>query len=132
MIAPHKKWLIKAEDDLNFANVGIEAGFYAQVCFLSQQVIEKSLKSYLVFSGELYPRTHKLVDLWKLCRSLEKELTPFEGRFRIIDEYYIPARYPDVLPGSLLSGEPSLDNAGEALETATRIYKIINDKIGQK
>jgi len=41
----YKEWLAKAEDDLNFAKLGLESNFYSQVCFLSHQIIEKSLKA---------------------------------------------------------------------------------------
>lgn len=37
---PHERWLNQAWDDLQFARLGLEEGFHAQACFLSQQVIE--------------------------------------------------------------------------------------------
>ncbi len=36
-------WLSKAGDDLEFAKLGLDNEFYSQVCFLSHQVVEKSL-----------------------------------------------------------------------------------------
>lgn len=89
---PHERWLERAWDDLQFARVGLEGGFLAQACVLSQQVIEKCLKADLVSRNRSYPKTHKLADLWRLCEELAQELEPLAGLFRVIDEYYIPAR----------------------------------------
>lgn len=79
MMQPYEKWLSKAEDDLKFARLGLENAFYAQVCFLAQQSIEKIFKAFLLFKGRLYPKTHKLVELWRLCREIEKELSEFNN-----------------------------------------------------
>lgn len=120
---------MKAKDDLDFAKVGLESGYYSQVCFLSQQSVEKCLKAFLVYQKRTYPKTHKLVELWKLCQEIEKELSILEEKFKIIDEYYIPSRYPDAIPGSSPLAEPSIDNATEALDTAFTVYRIISDKV---
>jgi HEPN domain-containing protein len=123
----HEKWLSKAEDDLNFARLGLKNEFYAQVCFLAQQCIEKSLKAFLLFQGRLYPKTHKLVELWTLCSEIGDGLSQFKEKFKIIDEYYMPTRYPDAVPGTLASGLPSEDNAREALNTAESVYLLVKN-----
>ena len=40
-----ERWLRQAENDLAFAQTGLENGFYAQTCFLAQQVGEKAVKA---------------------------------------------------------------------------------------
>lgn len=40
------RWLLQAENDLDFARLGLGGGFYAQVCFQAQQVCEKLLKAH--------------------------------------------------------------------------------------
>lgn len=125
---PYERWLNQAWDDLQFARLGLEQGFHAQACFLSQQVIEKCLKGYLVSRGRLYPKTHKLVDLLQLCGEILQELMPLEGLFRVIDGYYIPARYPDAAPsGGEMS--PGAAQAGEAIETAENVYALILSRV---
>lgn len=126
---PVDRWFDQAWDDLQFSRLGLEAGYLAQTCFLSQQVIEKCLKGFLVFQGRLYPKTHKLTDLWRLCEEILQELEPFERLFRIIDEYYLPTRYPDAVPGKG-SASPSIENAREALEAAEKAYSLIRSKVG--
>ncbi len=129
MTGPHERWLEKAEDDLKFARVGLNEGFYSQVCFLSQQAVEKSLKAFLVSKGVLYPKTHKLTDLAEACSKLDEDLARFKKEFRILDEFYIPTRYPDALPGSLKGFSPSKKRAEEAVEMAEKIKAFIEEAI---
>jgi hypothetical protein len=42
-------WFRQAEDDLHWAEDTLKAGRYAQVCYISQQVAEKSLKAYALY-----------------------------------------------------------------------------------
>ena len=39
------RWLKQAENDLEFARLGLREGFFAQVCFLAQQSAEKAVKA---------------------------------------------------------------------------------------
>lgn len=90
------RWLRQAENDLEYARLGLREGFSAQVCFLCQQIAEKALKS--VHYGKLEKRIvygHSLVELAQelnLGSDLHRELA-------MLDQYYIPTRYPNGLPG---------------------------------
>jgi HEPN domain-containing protein len=44
-----RRWLVQGEDDLRFAALGLERGFYAQCCFLCQQAAEKAVKALHYF-----------------------------------------------------------------------------------
>lgn len=67
--------------------------------------------------------------LWQLCEEISQELGPFQRIFRVIDEYYMPTRYPDAVPGKG-SVSPSIENAREALEAAEEVYSLIRSKVG--
>lgn len=123
MSGPHEEWLEKAEDDLKFAEIGLKEGFCAQVCFLSQQAIEKCLKGTLVFLGRSYPKVHGLRELSKLIPELD--LKEWATALTIIDGYYVPLRYPDAAAGSKASGPPSKEEAGEALKTAEAVSEQV-------
>ena len=45
-----REWILKADDDLNFANINLEedSPFYAILCFHFHQSAEKYLKSYII------------------------------------------------------------------------------------
>jgi len=89
--------LRQAQNDLEFARLGLERGFFAQVCFQCQQISEKALKS--IHYGELRKRLvvgHSLVEL-SHGLNLPTGLT---DNLAVLDQYYIPTRYPNGLPGS--------------------------------
>jgi HEPN domain-containing protein len=88
-------------------------GLPNQACFHSQQCVEKCLKALLANSGVLPPRTHSIQELLNrlspLALSLDVE------SLGELDDYYIPTRYPDALPGSLPDGLPSSDDAARVM-----------------
>jgi len=90
-------WLQKAKDDLDFAEVAFrETDFYDHICYLSQQAIEKYLKTIIVMQkGSIgkRERRHDLLYLAKLCRDMV-DLENFREELRILSEAYIVSRYP--------------------------------------
>jgi HEPN domain-containing protein len=128
-VQPHEQWLDSAEDDLSFAQLGFREKYFSQACFLSQQVVEKSLKGFLLAKGRTYPRLHKVIELAKLCNEIAADLEPLKDDLKLIDEFYIPTRYPDAVPGGLAEGLPGPDEARSALETAAKILQLIRSRI---
>ncbi|HRJ43175.1 MAG: HEPN domain-containing protein [Caldilineaceae bacterium] len=110
---------------LNFAQVAKYAltdEIFNQVCFHSQQAVEKSLKAYLMQRDNTTPRTHSIADLLRL---LSLSWLGDTGRVLYkMDNYYIPTRYPDAPPGSLPDGMAGRDDAREALSLAEETYRL--------
>jgi HEPN domain-containing protein len=127
MTKQHEQWLYFADQDLAFAKAGLRDGFYAHVCFLSQQAVEKTMKGYLVFQGKIYPKTHGLITLHRLMSVdwLDEHLTAI----KILSEFYVPLRYPDTLPGAFPTCLPGKDDAENALAWATDIATSIRAHI---
>jgi len=125
MSESHEQWLALAENDLNFARVGSEHGFYAHVCFLAQQTVEKVLKGLLIAKTGKYPRLHSLVELVNECAKSVPDMIALEDHARILDQYYVPTRYPDGIPGSLPNGMPSESHAKEALRIAENFMETV-------
>ena len=123
MSEQYKQWLQHARDDLKFAFLGLKNNFYTQVCFLSQQVIEKSLKGALVAFDRPYPKSHNLRELAKKLPELS--LKDYIGSITIIDSYYTPIRYPDTSAGMKSSGPPNKKEAKQAYDTAKEIYNYV-------
>lgn len=120
------RWMGFAQQDLQMAELALREGIYNQVCFHSQQCIEKCLKGMLADQGKTPPRTHSIVDLLGLLpldylEDLREEL----GQ---MDIYYIPTRYPDALPGSLPDGLPGKQDAEEAIGTARACWQEVRSK----
>jgi len=60
------RWLGFARQDLRVAELAMDNGIYNQVCFHSEQCVEKVLKAWLVNKGKKSPRTHSMADLLTL------------------------------------------------------------------
>ena len=66
------------------------------------------------------PRTHSIADL---LNQLPPDWFPAlrEPLAEIMDQFYIPTRYPDALPGSFPEGLPGKEDAEEALLLARQV-----------
>lgn len=117
----YEDWYAYAEDDLKFAQLGLREGFYTQACFHAQQSAEKALKGYLHFRGKRHPKTHSLTDLYNLIN--EAWLTQHEMELKILDEFYVPIRYPDAAAGMKAGGAPGEKDAREAVGWAEEIFQ---------
>ena len=95
-------------------------GIYNQACFHAQQCVEKSIKAlHMVYRKTAAPRTHDITDLIRLLdldwvNDMKNDLTK-------LDDYCIPTRYPDALPGSLPEGLPEKSDAENAIGLARRL-----------
>jgi len=127
MTKPHEGWLYMSREDLRFAESGLKDDFYAHVCFLSQQAVEKAMKGFLVYQNKDYPKTHGLITLHRLMDVdwLRSSLSEIKK----LSEFYVPLRYPDAFPGSLPEGLPDEEDATNAFNWASNIVGLIESKI---
>ena len=120
------RWLLQAENDLAYARLGLREGFHAQVCFQCQQICEKALKS--IHYGKLGARIvygHSLVELCEnldLSGDLRKELA-------VLDQYYIPTRYPNGLPGGTPYEVYTAEQAAAAVAVCGRVIALARDAL---
>lgn len=120
MKAPNR-WLIFAQEDLQVAELVLVEGIYNQACFHAQQCVEKALKGALARRGEAPPRTHSITDLLGLFPP--EWLADLRGDLVGLDDFYIPTRYPDALPGILPDGLPGKAEAEEAVALARAVLE---------
>ncbi len=118
-------WLFFADEDLMVAKLSLKENIFNQVCFHSQQCVEKSLKAYLSEKENKVPRVHTLVNLLKRCARRDSRFMQFLDCCKGLDRYYIPTRYADVLPGNLPNGLPDEKDANKAIEIAKRIFEFV-------
>jgi len=94
-------------------------------------LLEKALKALLAASGELVPRTHRLADLWQRLPATDRDaLVHLRDAAFDLDRYYLPARYPDALPGVLPEGLPGKKHAERAVETCQRVLGYVRQQLG--
>ncbi len=121
-------WYLFAEEDLLMAEIALENNIYNQVCFHSQQGGEKILKGYLLEQEKIVPRTHFLSELVQICIKVDSDFQTITKECSILDDYYIPTRYPDALPGMLPDGLPTDSDAFQAILYSKKIYDFVTKK----
>lgn len=118
-------WFRQAENDWEWGNHTRDSGFYAQACFISQQVAEKALKSLCLFYKLDTIRTHSV-------RKIAQELGingNIEEIGKYLDLFYIPTRYPDSLPEGAPFESFTKEQARDALDKALFILNYVKEII---
>ncbi len=119
------RWQYFARQDLQMAELALSEGIFNQVCFHSQQCVEKCLKGLLAGLGQKIPRIHSIVDLLRLLPEARQRecIGDLQESLEMMDIYYIPTRYPEALPGSLADGPAEREDALAAIATARECWK---------
>lgn len=117
-----KDWMAQAERDLELAILSRDHGRHEWACFAAQQAAEKAVKAVHLSRGQ---------EAWghAVARLLAELPLPADHHLvekgKVLDNFYVPARYPNGHPegppfehyGPLQSGE-AIRHAGEILEFA--------------
>jgi len=123
-------WLARAKDDILYAEGNFKLAFYTQVCFLSQQAAEKALKAFLRKNKAKVDRefkTHLLATLLEKCQKIDREFKSFLESCLVLNEYYAPTRYPEIL-GLGFRGYTQ-EIARKALRLAKEIVSFVEAKL---
>jgi HEPN domain-containing protein len=123
-----KDWFRQAIRDLEQAEDSRKAGRHEWACFAAQQAAEKAVKALHLHLGQ---------EAWghvvaKLLRELPLEASCSEDlieKARVLDNFYIPARYPN----SHSEGAPFEHygplQSGEAIRYAREIIEFVRAKM---
>lgn len=123
--AEFARWFEQARDDLAAARASTNAGHHEWACFQAQQAAEKALKAFLLLQGKRQFLSHSINELLREARQVEPELDAL-AKARRLDEYYIPTRYPNGLPGSTRPHEfYDEEEADECLQLAASVIEAI-------
>lgn len=123
--AEARRWLAEAGEDLETVRVLIAGGRHAAACFYAHQAAEKAGKAIRYLGGERFVLGHGVADLFE--GETDEETVARLGR---LDEFYIPTRYPNGLPGDRIpSRHYTADQARDALDAAVEAVSIAKGKI---
>jgi HEPN domain-containing protein len=128
---PVRQWMRRARDDLAVARLVYREDYFSHACFLSQQSIEKALKGYLLWAAHDYPRVHRLAELAARCQAHDADFEALLADCIVVDQYYVPTRYPNGVPSSLPGGLPGSEEAAEAVAIAARAFELVQNKLTQ-
>ncbi len=122
-------WFFFAESDLKLAKEAVEEAIYHLACFHAQQAVEKLLKAVLAAHHQPIPKIHSVRELYTRVIPFLPPLAQYSERLIVLDQYYIPTRYPDALPGSLPEGLPTEVHAHEAVKDAEDLSIFIHESL---
>lgn len=121
-----RRWFIQAQADLEVVRVLQAAGYYAPACFHAQQAAEKALKAVLFSQGSRVVWGHSVRELARQCATHDAAFADVLGEAALLDQFYIPTRYPNGLPSPAIPGETySMVHADEALRAAERVLMVV-------
>lgn len=123
------RWLSQAEEEHKDAEHLFGVKRYYLALFLCQQSAEKALKAFLYTKEEEPIFSHSVAELMEIASSLDADFIPLKNAKRL-DDYYIPTRYPNGLPGEI----PALyyDDPQEvqrALEMSSKVIQLVKRKL---
>lgn len=118
-----KDWMAQAKRDLEHAAKDVVDGYYEHACFEAQQSAEKAVKAiYQHLHGEGWG--HRVSKLLQELAGFGSHPPPdLIDDGKILDQYYVPARYPN----GFESGAPmdffTREQADDAVRRAERIIR---------
>jgi len=125
------RWFTHAKDEFIDADELRKRGRFYLALFHFQQSVEKAIKAFLylnVKSIEVF-YTHSINDLIKIAIDIDTEFNKVVS-VKKLDQYYIPTRYPNGLPGGIPSryyDDPK--EAEDAMLLAKKAFELIEKKI---
>ncbi|OGP61099.1 MAG: DNA-binding protein [Deltaproteobacteria bacterium RBG_13_52_11b] len=123
-----RDWLNQAIRDLDQAEDSRKAGRHEWACFAAQQAAEKAVKALHLHLGQ---------EAWghvisKLLSELPERLSPsldLIEKGRVLDNFYIPARYPNSHPEGAPFEHYGLLQSQEAILYAREIIEFSRSKM---
>jgi HEPN domain-containing protein len=128
----YEEWINRAKSSLKipktFITITDNEIYYEDLCYQTQQAVEKAFKGFLIYCGEEPDFTHNIETL---LESLEKfTAIPAHIREAInLTKYAVITRYPGVYDEITKEGyEKALKIAQECLDWVEQTIKEIEDK----
>lgn len=115
-------WLRQAERDLEKARLDHAHGYFDWACFTAHQAAEKALKA-LVQSRNRSVRGHSLLHLLQGTADVVAPPEELLHGARVLDRYYIEARYPNGFPAGAPLDYFDRQLSEEALNAADAIVR---------
>lgn len=123
------RWWKQAENDLEFARLALREEFFHQACFIAQQSAEKAVKAIGYRLGDRTILGHSVVVLVARYAEQMPALVDLKEEAGILDQYYIPTRYPNGLPGGVPFAAFHEPQARAAIEAAESFLRLARDYI---
>jgi HEPN domain-containing protein len=124
-----ERWLEQARRDLDDARYAAKGARWNLTCFLAQQAAEKALKAYLYARGAEAVWGHSVAELCSDAAAHDAAFAALRGEIAPLDQYYIPTRYPNGLPGGIPAEAYTKTDADRALAMCTSVIDLVSTKM---
>ncbi len=121
-------WLEQAVRDLDQARSSQKDGRHEWACFAAHQCAEKAVRALHLYSGQ---------EAWghviaRLLRELPAETTPeLVEKARVLDNFYIPTRYPNGHPEGAPFQHYGSIQSSEAIRYADEILEFVRNQMAK-
>ena len=127
------RWLRQAEHDLTIAQNHCKQGNHSDACFMAEQASQKALKAFLIAQGQRSVPIHSVAQLAERCAGFHSDFKKLIAPGRVLDQYYIPTRYPDALaPPAVPFESYTEEQSQKAVNAAEAIYSLAAKKLNPR
>ena len=103
---------------------------FAECCFHAEQTGQLALKAFLYGKGERFVNLHSVKQLVERCATHDPAFGQVIDAGKVLDQYYIPTRYPDAIGFPGVPYETyTAKQANEAVQLATSIVVLVTSKV---
>lgn len=121
-----RRWLAQARADLADAEYNRDGARHNLACFLAHQSAEKALKALLFLDPESDPWGHSVRELCLDAAAAHHAFGALAARVAPLDQFYIPTRYPNGLPGGIPSEAYGIEDAARAIDLARQVLDAVS------
>ena len=126
------RWLRQADHDLTIARGHQERADYSDACFMAEQAAQKALKAFLIAHGQRAVPVHSVAQLAERCAQLAPDFSAHITPGRILDQYYIPTRYPDALaPPAVPFESYTQEQAQRAVAAVEALIALVHENFAR-
>lgn len=133
-----RRWFRQAQADSEVVQTLRSGAHYAAACFHAQQTAEKALKAVLFSQGSRVVLEHSVRELTGGCQKHDPAFAELEEEAALLDQFYIPTRYPNGLPSPAIPSktytaahaEAAQKAAGHVLSVVEAFLRTHTDALG--
>lgn len=123
------RWLAQPRRDLDDARFAASGQRWNLACFLSQQSAEKALKAYLYARGAEAVWGHSVAELCRDAAAHDPAFAKLGAEAAALDQYYVPTRYPNGLPGGIPADAYTRTDGDRALALCAAVIALVERKL---
>jgi HEPN domain-containing protein len=127
-----ERWLEQARRDLDDARYAAAGERWNLACFLAQQAAEKALKAFLYARGAEAVWGHSVAELCGDAATHDAAFAELGKKAAALDQYYIPTRYPNGLPGGIPADAYTKTDSDRALTLCAAVLDLVTRHVRGK